>query len=144
MTTENKTIIEINGVKLEVDLSNARVIENYRIGDIVKVLCKGYGESWHSYSGTIIGFDAFKNRPTIIVAYIESSYCSTDIKFLYYNTDTTDVEICPANNNDLAYSKETIIEHMNRDMAKKKAEIDEIEQKRDFFIRNFSRCFESE
>lgn len=137
---ENKQIIVINGVKLEVDLSNAKVIENYRIGDVVKVLRKEYGGSWQSYSGTIIGFDAFENRPTIIIAYLESGY-SADIRFLYYNADTTDAEICLANKNDLACSKETVVERMNRDIAKKKAEIDEIKQKRDFFINHFSRCF---
>jgi len=35
---ENKKIIEVNGVKLEVDLSSAKVIEEYRVGDVIKVL----------------------------------------------------------------------------------------------------------
>ena len=137
---ENKQIIEINGVKLEVNLTNARVVENYRVGDVVKVLRKEYNNQWKSHSGTIVGFDAFKNRPTIIIAYVDDGY-NTDIHFLYYNADTENAEICPANSNDLAFSKESVIEKMNRDIAKKKAEIDEIEQKRNFFIEHFSRCF---
>jgi len=137
---ENKQIIEINGVKLEVDLTNARVIENYRVGDVVKVLRKEYNNQWKSHSGTIVGFDAFENRPTIIIAYVDDGY-NADIHFLYYNADTENAEICPANSNDLAFSKESVIEKMNRDIAKKKAEIDEIEQKRNFFIEHFSRCF---
>ena len=137
---ENRQIIEINGVKLEVDLSTAKVVENYRVGDIVKVLTKAYSNEWQSHAGTIVGFDAFRNRPTIIIAYIENSY-NTDIKFIYYNADTENVEICPANSNDLAFSKETVIESMNREIANMKAKIEEIEQKRDFFINNFSQCF---
>lgn len=131
-----KTIIEINGVKLEVDLSTARKIEEYRVGDVVKVLVKEY-QTYSSYPGTIVGFDAFKNLPTIIIAYLKDSYNSSTVNFLYYNAETKDVEICPANPNDLAFSKETVIERMNRDIAKKKAEIEEIEQKRDFFITHF-------
>ncbi len=121
-------IIEVNGVKLEVDLSQAKVIENYRVGDVVKILKKTYGDRWESYPGTIVGFDNFKNMPTIIIAYLENSYNSSDIKFLYFNSSTDDAEICPANGNDPVFHKETVIEKMNRDIANKKAEIDEIEQ----------------
>ena len=46
-----KRIIEINGVKLEVDLSQARVVENYRIGDNVKILQNEYGSSWTDKKG---------------------------------------------------------------------------------------------
>jgi len=35
---ENKRIIEINGVKLEVDLTTARRIDEFKVGDTVKVL----------------------------------------------------------------------------------------------------------
>jgi len=34
----SKQIIEINGVKLEVDLSTAKRIDEFRVGDTVKVL----------------------------------------------------------------------------------------------------------
>jgi hypothetical protein len=41
-----KTIIEVSGVKLEVDLRQARRIEEIRIGDRVKVLTKDYSADW--------------------------------------------------------------------------------------------------
>ena len=37
MENENKRIIEVNGVKMEIDLRQAKVIDNYKVGDYVKV-----------------------------------------------------------------------------------------------------------
>ena len=56
---EQKRIIEVNGVKMEIDLRNAKVVENYKVGDYVKVLIKEYN-SYKSYIGNIIGFDNFE------------------------------------------------------------------------------------
>lgn len=33
MENENKRIIEVNGVKMEIDLRQAKVIDNYKVGD---------------------------------------------------------------------------------------------------------------
>ena len=71
-----KTIIEINGVKMEIDLRQATVVENFKVGDKVKVLIKTYNDSFQSHVGTIVGFDAFKERPTIILAYLANDYGS--------------------------------------------------------------------
>ena len=68
---DNKRVVEIGGVKLEVDLRHARVIENFKIGDTVKVLLKKYGDSYESHLGVIVGFDNFKERPTIVIAHVE-------------------------------------------------------------------------
>lgn len=43
--SESKRIIEINGVKLDVDLSQCKVVENYKVGDAVKVLVKEYSSA---------------------------------------------------------------------------------------------------
>ena len=39
---EGKTMVEIDGVKMEVDLRTARRIDTFAVGDNVKVLCKDY------------------------------------------------------------------------------------------------------
>ena len=39
---EEKRIVEIDGVKIEVDLRTAKRIDTFRVGDNVKVLCKEY------------------------------------------------------------------------------------------------------
>ena len=42
MSEDQKRIIEVNGVKLEVDMRYARKIEELRVGSRVKVLIKNY------------------------------------------------------------------------------------------------------
>ena len=53
---ENKRIIEINGVKLEVDMSTAKKIDEYRVGDNVKVLKKDYSGNYDVLAGVIVEF----------------------------------------------------------------------------------------
>ena len=40
MSDEQKRIVEIGGVKIEVDLRTAKRVDSYRVGDPVKVLTK--------------------------------------------------------------------------------------------------------
>ena len=75
---EQKRIIEVNGVKMEIDLRNAKVVENYKVGDYVKVLIKEYN-SYKSYIGNIIVFDNFEKTPTIVIAYLKNEYSSSTI-----------------------------------------------------------------
>ena len=42
MSEDNKRIIEINGIKMEVDLRNAKRIDTFKVGDPVKVLDMTY------------------------------------------------------------------------------------------------------
>ena len=137
---DTKRIVEINGVKMEVDLREARTIDAFRVGDKVKVLVKQYS-SYESFPGMIIGFDEFKNLPTIVVAYVESKYSTADIKFVYINAETQDTEICPANRLDLPVSEATVIDLFNRDIQKRRQEIEELERKRDYFTQNFNKYF---
>ena len=58
-----KTIIEVNGVKLEVDMRTARRIEEIRIGSPVKLLTKvTYGGN-KVHPGIVISFEPFKDLP---------------------------------------------------------------------------------
>lgn len=136
----SKEIIEINGVKLEVDLSTARRIEEYKVGDVIKVLVKEYS-SYKSYAGTIVGFDAFKNLPTIIIAYLKNSYSDSKIEFVYYNAETEGIEICPACENDIVFNKETVVAAMDKEIESAKAKTSELQQKRDYFVNHFDKCF---
>jgi hypothetical protein len=44
-------IVEVDGIKLEIDERTARTIESYKVGDPVKVLVKSYGDSYNIYPG---------------------------------------------------------------------------------------------
>lgn len=138
---ENMRVVEINGVKIEVDLRNCKVIENYKVGDAVKVLVKKYS-SYESYAGVIIGFDDFKERPTIIVAYLESSYSTAEIKFVYINADTKDVEICPSVKMDKFLDKSHALGLLDNSIEKKKIELQELETKKRLFEKEFEVYFQ--
>ena len=85
-----KATHEINGVKMQVDLRYATRIEELRVGDKVKVLTKGY--SGHTvHSGVIIGFEPFKELPTIVVCYVASSYSEVKLEFVHYNAKSENV-----------------------------------------------------
>ena len=92
---DQKRVIEVNGVKLEVDMRYAKRIEELRIGSKVKALNKEYS-SYSVYPGVIVGFEQFEKLPTIVVAYYKTDYSGSDIKFVYYNAETKDTEICSA------------------------------------------------
>jgi len=137
-----KRIIEVNGIKLEVDLRNAKRIDNFMVGDAVKVLIKEYS-GYKSHLGTIVGFDEFESRPTIIVAYIEDSYSSADIKFTYINSETKETEMCAVNEWDVPYSKADILSKMDRELHKKEEELRELQEKKRYFENAFGKYFEN-
>lgn len=140
---EEKRIIEINGVKMEIDLRHAKTIENYKVGDSIKVLIKQY-DNYKSFIGVIVGFDEFQNNPTIVIAYLEVDYNEANIKFVYFNKTSKDVEICPINKWDLPYSKQSVIDKIDREILKKEQEVETLKSKRQVFLEMFGKYFESQ
>jgi hypothetical protein len=136
-----KRIIEINGVKLEIDLREAKTVDTFKVGDTVKVLKKKYSDSYESHPGTIVGFDEFKVLPTIIVAYLEISYSECALKFEYINAETKNVEIVKANELDLQFEQATVMEKFDREIEKKEREIEDIKSKRNYFSKHFGKYF---
>lgn len=135
------TIIEINGVKLEVDLRNAKRIDQLVIGSRVKCLVKRYSD-WATYPGIIVGFEPFPSKPTIVVAYLETDYSAASIKFQSFNADTKDFEVvADLDHNALEVNRDHVLKLFERDIAKKEMELEEIRQKRKFFLDNFGSFF---
>ena len=97
MTENTKHTIEINGVKMEVDLRHATQVYNeLKIGSKVKVLAKEYS-SHEVYHGVIVGFENFASLPTIEVCYLKVDYHGPELKFVSINTKTSErFEIVPA------------------------------------------------
>lgn len=138
---ENKKIIEINGIKMEIDLRTAKVVDNFKVGDTVKVLTKGYSD-YKSHVGMIVGFDEFKNLPTIVVAYLSVDYSSTAISFVYINSESKDVEICKINDWDIPYSKQQILDRMQVEIDRKEQEVNELISKKEVFLTMFGKYFD--
>lgn len=141
MNDKQLTIIEINGVKLEVDLRTAKRIDELRIGSRVKCLVKRYND-WATYPGIIVGFEPFPSKPTIVVAYLETEYSAASIKFQSFNSETKDFEVvADLDHNALEVNRENVLKIFERELAKKELELEEIRQKRKFFLDNFGTFF---
>lgn len=135
------TIIEVNGVKLEIDLRSAKRIDELKIGSRVKCLVKKY-EGFNTHAGVVVGFEPFPSRPTIVVCYLETDYSGTSLKFVSFNQDTKDFEIVSdLDHNSLEIDKADICAKFDRDLSKKENELQEIRDKKAFFLAHFGRYF---
>jgi len=144
MNTEKQTtIIEVNGVKLEVDLRTAKRIDQLAIGSRVKCLVKsGYsGGDFSTYPGVIVGFDPFPSKPTINVAYLDTSY-GGGLKFKSFNSETKDFEvIADIDNNALEIDKGDVLRKMDREIDSKALELQKLQEQRAYFLAHFGRYF---
>ena len=138
---EDKKIIEINGVKLEVDLRSARRIDQFRVGDNVKVLDNRYDRN-EVHSGVITDFANFKDLPTLIVAiYKTSGYYGGNptIEFLYYNADTEEIDIVGVSSEETIISKDSVLCKFDAEIQKQQDSLNDLIMKRDTFVKYFGR-----
>ena len=139
---EQKTVIEVNGVKLEVDLRYAKRIDQLQIGSRVKCLVKSY-DSFSTFPGVVVGFDPFPSKPTIVVAYLNTKYSSADLHFVSFNSETKDFEIvADLDNNSLEIDRANVIRLMDRDISKREADLEDAKEKKKFFLEKFGTFFE--
>lgn len=144
MDEKTKRIIEIEGIKVEVDLRTAKKVEAFKVGDRVKLLIKDYS-GYKAHAGCIIGFDAFKNLPTIIIAYIENllSFSAEDgkVSLAYLNAETKDVEICPMCEDDVLPTRDTILSYFNRAIDMQTKKMEDIKTRKEWFLRQYGTSF---
>ena len=143
---ENKDFIreiEINGIKLEVDLRTCKRVDTFKIGDNIKVLKKNYND-YSVYSGVIVDFVAFKQKPAIVVAYFNQDYSGVSIKFETITEDSKEIEIAPCLPHELKINKARVLDKFDLQIAEKEREADDLRQKKQYFIENFGKFFEQE
>lgn len=142
MSTEKQTtIIEVNGVKLEVDLRSAKRIDQLTIGSRVKCLVKKY-DSFATYPGVIVGFEPFPSKPTIVVCYLDTGY-GGGLQFKSFNSDTKDFEVvADLDNNALEVDRDSVVDRMQAEIDKKRMEIETAEKQLQFFLSHFGRYFQ--
>lgn len=138
---EFKRIVEINGIKVEVDLRTAKRIENFKVGDAVKLLVKNYSDTFKSHPGVIVGFDEFQNRPTIIVAFIDSDYSTTALKFAYINKDSKDFELAVMQEFETKLSYAEIQKQFDKKIDDRKLELNKAINEKDWFNENYKKYF---
>lgn len=145
MMEDTKRIVEINGVKVEVDLREAKRVDSFKVGSKIKILIKEYS-SYKSFHGMIVGFDEFKKMPTMIVAYISPERYSSEspLKIAYINSTTEDIEICPSDESDLGIERHEINDNFEKLIVTKQEEIKELNCKRSYFNSMFGKYFAPE
>lgn len=140
---DNKTVIEINGIKMEVDLRHARRVDNITVGTKVKVLVKGSYTEPTVHTGVVVGFEAFTEMPTIIVCYLQIDYNGCELKFAYINNKSVDkYDIVVSVDDELPIKKQDVLARLDKEIEKKRTEIEDIERKRTYFLQHFNRYFE--
>ena len=137
-------IIEVNGIKLEVDLRQATRIDEFKVGDRVKLLKKEYGDKYVPYVGVIVGFDNFKTHPTIIVAYIKTDYNTASILFEYINSSSTDIELTGVEKYDIPFTKADVLDKLDKEILKKEEEVKDMATKRKYFLDMFGKYFKDQ
>lgn len=137
---ENIRTIEVNGVTLEVDMRYAKRIDQFKIGDTVKVL-DNRNDRNEVKTGVITDFANFKELPTIMVAvYKAADYWSKPtIEFVPYNADTKDIEIVGVSAEEVIVSRETVVQKFDDEIARKRDELNDLIVKRDTFVKYFCR-----
>lgn len=136
-----KKIIEINGIKVEIDLRTAKRIENFKVGDGVKLLTKEYSDTFKSHPGVIVGFDEFQNRPTIVVAYVKTDYSSTSLQFAYINKDSKDFELATLQEFETKVSYAEIQRQFDKKISEKEQELVRLKGEKDWFNENYMKWF---
>lgn len=137
-----KRIIEINGIKMEVDLRNAKRIDTFKVGDPVKILDMNYTDP-QIKAGVIVGFAEFEKHPAIEVMTLDVGYSDADFKFITItNKENSKYELVHYNNYEKIFTKSNVISNFDRLLEKKKIEIEELERKKKYFIDDFQKAFE--
>jgi hypothetical protein len=139
---KNTRIMEIGGVKLEVDMRYCKTVEHFTVGQNVKVLKKEYS-NYEVYAGIIVGFDNFAKLPTITVACLKPSSYDADIMLININAETTDIELVPMITEEVLFDKKNIVAKLDRQVAQKERELEDITLKRRFFIDRYGKTFET-
>lgn len=136
--SESSRIIEINGIKIDVDLSTAKIVDTYRVGQPVKLLKKRYSDTWESHPAVIIGFTPYAKRPAIELLYMDGS----ELKFETFY-EGVESEIAPFNEYEFKFSKADIVNRLNRKITENENELQELQSKKQAFLDNFGTLMEA-
>jgi hypothetical protein len=134
---EHMRVVEINGVKMEVDLRTPRVIENFKVGDSIKVLRKKYS-GYEVLPAAIVGFVEFTNLPSIEILTIDRQ---GQVEFLTFNAETKDVEIAPFNRYELLLDRAEIMDKLDGNVQKAQEVLRLAEAKRHAFVETIGKAF---
>jgi hypothetical protein len=146
MSEENsKRIVEIDGVKLEVDLRTAKVIDHYKVGDPVQVLHAGNDyNSACIKPGVIVGFCEFESHPAIEIMELDVGYSGANFQTVTIISGAkNNVQIAPYNKYEGLISQADTVTRFDRLIQQKELELSDLKLKKKYFIDDFAKAFET-
>ena len=141
---EGKRIVEIDGVKLEVDLRTAKVVDRYKIGDPVRVFHSSSNYERSSIKpGVIVGFCEFEKNPAIEILEFDESYSGASFKLItMVSGEQNPLQIAPYDRYSGLVSQADIVTRFDREIQKKEIELADLKLKKDYFINDFAKAFQ--
>ena len=139
---DTKRILKVGGVKVEVDLREAKQITSYRVGDAVKILRKEYS-SWTESVGVIVGFTPFATHPCIEILCVKNVSYANDVEFLTITEDTPDIELAPLSDFQAAFSYDSIMEKFAYARVTKENELRSLTARQAAFTEYFGKLCEN-
>lgn len=135
---ETRRVVEIRGVKFEVDTREAVMVHDLKVGDRVSVLLKRYGDTYDVHHGVVVGFEPFQTLPTIIVAYLVSTFDSGEIKLLPFNEKSADTEVVKSVD-DVLFDKADALRVLDRKIEQAEQALAMANRHREYFLDHFGR-----
>lgn len=141
---DERRIIEINGIKMEVDMRTAKKVDNFKVGDPVKVLDMSMSyTSPVQKAGVIVGFAEFKKSPAIEIMVLKDEYDGVNFEFITIATHTdSKYEMIHYNSYESLFTQSNILDKFNRLIEKKELEVEELKRKKKYYIDDFHKAFE--
>ena len=131
---EETRIVEINGVKMEVDLRHAKVVEQYKIGSPVKVISQQYENDYKVSPGVIVDMtEDGEGSGVIQILVLDESYSSVDIKIVTFGSKTKNVTIAPFAKYEMKWSDADINDKFDQMIRKHEEEIRILKSKKTAF-----------
>lgn len=140
--SEQKRIVEVNGMKLEVDMREAVRIDTFKVGTKIQVLEKGnYGNNYTMYPGMIVGIAEFRSKVGILIAYIENCYNGGKLKYATITEDSTNIEIIAAEEEAVMrlFTYDDMIRNMSNEIEDLELKLKKIKSDKQFFEDNFGK-----
>ncbi|MFT8491517.1 hypothetical protein [Liquorilactobacillus satsumensis] len=128
--------IDLNGKKFVIEEQKVTKVNEFKIGDTVRILDKHYDPATIN-SGVIIEFLDFQDLPTIRVAVFTDSWGNTSLEYKNINDKSDNLEILPASPDELKIDMDIINGSLDSDIAKKQREVEELKHKKMFFNKFF-------
>lgn len=129
---EDMQIIEVGGTKIEIDFSQVRKIETFKIGDTIKIFKKKYSD-WKIYPAIITGFAKSEEMAGIEITYLEIDYSTAKLMCDIVTEESKDIVLATITSNEKYMTFDNVSEMLARDIDKREMELAEAKSKLTFF-----------